>query len=72
MKIFVPITFALALIFPVAQAYLVDPPGTAAPGASSSCSGWAQASYGMTCSIIERLFGMTEVQLKQWASVHLF
>ncbi|KAK7184907.1 LysM domain-containing protein [Paraphaeosphaeria sporulosa] len=66
MKMFRSIASALALILPVAQAYLVGPPGTPAPGATSSCSGWAQSSYGMTCSIIERLFGMTEAQLKQW------
>jgi hypothetical protein len=67
MKILTFIPSALAL--QVAQAYLVAPPGTPAPGAISSCSEWVQRSYGMRCAIIERLFGMTGVQLRAWVSV---
>jgi hypothetical protein len=59
---------ASALAFIVADAYLVTPPGTVAPGAISTCSEWVQASYGMTCEIIHRLFGMTDTEFELWVS----
>ncbi|KAJ5541919.1 hypothetical protein N7535_004338 [Penicillium sp. DV-2018c] len=55
-----------ALAFSLADAYLVTPPGTVAPGAISTCSEWVQASYGMTCDIIHRLFGMTDAEFELW------
>ncbi|KAF2634390.1 LysM domain-containing protein [Massarina eburnea CBS 473.64] len=49
-----------------AEAYLVAPPGTPAPGATQECSDWVQQSYGLTCAIIEKFYGMTEVQFQAW------
>jgi hypothetical protein len=59
---------ASVLAFSQADAYLVTPPGTVAPGAISTCSEWVQASYGMTCDIIHRLFGMTDAEFELWVS----
>ncbi|ETS06285.1 LysM domain-containing protein [Trichoderma reesei RUT C-30] len=64
MKAFSYLSAALALN--VADAYLVNPPGAAAPGTTSSCSGWIQKSYGLTCEIIEQYYGMTEEQFESW------
>ncbi|KAL6867810.1 carbohydrate-binding module family 50 protein [Trichoderma novae-zelandiae] len=55
-----------ALAFSLADAYLVSPPGAAAPGTTSSCSGWIQMSYALTCEIIEQYYGMTEAQFVSW------
>lgn len=49
-----------------ASSYLVAPPGTPAPGAADNCSKWIQQSYGLSCAIIERIYGMTEAQLVAW------
>ncbi|KAI1127539.1 hypothetical protein F5Y10DRAFT_191562 [Nemania abortiva] len=49
-----------------AEAYLVSPDGTAAPGASEDCSAWVQDSYLLTCAIIEEYYGMTEAQFIAW------
>lgn len=57
-----------ALAFRAADAYLVAPPGTAAPGATQSCSDWVQQSYGLTCAIIEKFYGMTDAQFQAWVS----
>lgn len=51
------------------SAYLVAPPGTAAPGTTSSCSGWVQMSYSLTCAIIESYFGLTETEFEEWVGV---
>ncbi|KAL2201647.1 putative LysM domain protein [Sarocladium strictum] len=55
-----------ALATCLADAYLVAPPGAPAPGAISSCSAWVQHSYGLTCDMITRNFGMTFVQFEEW------
>ncbi|KAI3329474.1 LysM domain protein [Ustulina deusta] len=61
------LAFALSsIVLPSTGAYLVSPPGTAAPGATAQCSAWVQASYGVTCEIIERVYGMSEDQLISW------
>ncbi|KAI1131229.1 LysM domain protein [Nemania abortiva] len=54
------------LVIPWVEAYLVSPPGTPAPGATADCSAWVQDSYGTTCTIIERIYGMTEAQFLSW------
>ncbi|KAL7817794.1 carbohydrate-binding module family 50 protein [Trichoderma gracile] len=62
-------TFSLpfaALAFRLTDAYLVNPPGAAAPGTTSDCSGWVQSSSALTCEIIEQKYGMTEVQFVSW------
>ncbi|KAI0476852.1 hypothetical protein F4859DRAFT_65195 [Xylaria cf. heliscus] len=55
-----------ALALRTAEAYLVSPDGTAAPGASEDCSAWVQDSYLLTCAIIEKYYGMTEAQFIAW------
>lgn len=60
--------FSSALAFCLAGAYLVPPDGTPAPGAASDCSGWVQQSYGLNCTLIERVFGMSEAQFEAWVS----
>lgn len=55
-----------ALVLRSAEAYLVSPDGTAAPGATEDCSAWVQDSYLLTCAIIEATFGMTEAQFEEW------
>ncbi|RWA06976.1 hypothetical protein EKO27_g8135 [Xylaria grammica] len=64
MKPFTLLSSALALS--LAEAYLVAPPGTAAPGASSQCSEWIEMSYGLTCAIIERIYGITAAEFEAW------
>ncbi|KAI0903549.1 hypothetical protein F4823DRAFT_269713 [Ustulina deusta] len=55
-----------ALALRAAEAYLVSPDGTAAPGASKDCSAWVQDSYLLTCAIIEEYYGMTEAEFIAW------
>lgn len=57
-----------ALALGAAEAYLVSPDGTAAPGASQYCTAWVQDSYLLTCAIIEEYYGMTQAQFIAWAS----
>ncbi|KAL6891177.1 hypothetical protein HDV57DRAFT_484731 [Trichoderma longibrachiatum] len=57
---------SVVLAFSLADAYLVNPPGAAAPGTTSSCSGWIEKSYALTCEIIEQYYGMTEDQFVSW------
>lgn len=59
---------ASALALCLVDAYLVTPPGTPAPGAASACSAWVQASYGLTCDIIYRFYGMTAAEFEEWVS----
>ncbi|GIJ99590.1 hypothetical protein Aspvir_001724 [Aspergillus viridinutans] len=47
-------------------AYLVSPPGTAAPGTTADCSEWIEYSSSLTCALIEQLFGMTEAEFEEW------
>ena len=64
-----PLRFlASALALCLVDAYLVTPPGTPAPGAASACSAWVQASYGLTCDIIHRFYGMTAAEFEEWVS----
>ncbi|KAH8669054.1 hypothetical protein BX600DRAFT_497018 [Xylariales sp. PMI_506] len=49
-----------------ATAYVVDPPGTAAPGAPDDCSGWVQDSYGLTCDSIEATYGVSAADFESW------
>ncbi|RHZ45036.1 uncharacterized protein CDV56_102610 [Aspergillus thermomutatus] len=51
---------------PLVGAYLVSPPGTAAPGTTADCSEWIEYSSSLTCALIEQLFGMTEAQFEEW------
>lgn len=64
-------TLAPAVLFRLASAYLVSPPGTAAPGASDRCSAWVKASYGLSCEIIGRFWGMSQAEFEEWASLLL-
>ncbi|KAL4861861.1 hypothetical protein BDV12DRAFT_203586 [Aspergillus spectabilis] len=57
---------APALSLCLADAYLVAPPGTPAPGAHDACSAWIQSSYGLTCEIIRRFWGMSQEELEEW------
>lgn len=56
------------LFFSQARAYLVSPPGAAAPGATAECSEWVQESYSLTCTIIEEFYGLTVAQFQAWVS----
>lgn len=66
MKLSRPILSVLTL--PWASAYLVSPPGTSAPGTNADCSNWVQASYFLTCYIIERYYHLPPGQLEPWVS----
>lgn len=55
-----------ALALSRAEAYLVSPAGTAAPGTIDTCSEWVQDSYALTCAIIETFYGLTEEQFEEW------
>ncbi|KAK7918376.1 hypothetical protein PG985_010250 [Apiospora marii] len=55
-----------ALALGLADAYLVAPDGTPAPGAASSCSAWVQNSYALTCDKITTALGMTQDQFQSW------
>jgi hypothetical protein len=59
-------------VIPFVEAYLVSPPGVAAPGADADCSEWVEQSYGLTCAIIEEFYGMTEAQFEAWVSKRPF
>ncbi|KAJ0413108.1 hypothetical protein BJY00DRAFT_320114 [Aspergillus carlsbadensis] len=50
----------------LAAAYLVCPPGTAAPGTTDDCTQWVEYSSGLTCELLETLFGMTEAEFEEW------
>ncbi|KAL4981877.1 hypothetical protein BDW68DRAFT_183077 [Aspergillus falconensis] len=50
----------------LAGAYLVSPPGTAAPGTTEDCTQWVEYSSDLTCAWIETLFGMAEAQFEEW------
>lgn len=61
---------SLSLFAPVlAGAYLVTPPGTVAPGTTDDCSKWVEYSSGLTCSYIEKLYGMTEAEFEAWVGI---
>lgn len=55
-----------ALALRLAEAYLVAPPGPAAPGASSQCSAWVESSYGLSCEIVMRFYGLSLAQFIEW------
>ncbi|KAL4733538.1 hypothetical protein BDV11DRAFT_175600 [Aspergillus similis] len=58
--------FCYFLGLSLAGAYLVSPPGTAAPGTAEDCTQWVEYSSDLTCAWIETLVGMTEVQFEEW------
>jgi hypothetical protein len=49
-------------------AYLVSPPGTAAPGTTEDCTQWVEYSSGLTCELLETYFGMTEAEFEEWVT----
>ncbi|KAL6230022.1 hypothetical protein BDW75DRAFT_234733 [Aspergillus navahoensis] len=49
-----------------AGAYLVSPPGTAAPGTTEDCTQWVEYSSGLTCELLESYFGMMEAEFEEW------
>ncbi|OKL55215.1 hypothetical protein UA08_09512 [Talaromyces atroroseus] len=65
MNLFYRVVYALVSI-KLVGAYLVTPPGTAAPGTTSACSEWVQMSYALTCEIIESYFGLTAAEFEEW------
>jgi hypothetical protein len=65
MKLF---NFAFVLCFGLVRAYLVTPPGAAAPGSTADCSEWVQQSYSLTCAIIEEFYGLTAAEFEAWVS----
>ncbi|OOQ86161.1 hypothetical protein PEBR_22597 [Penicillium brasilianum] len=50
----------------LAEAYLVSPAGTAAPGTTEDCTQWVEYSTGLTCTLLETYFGMTEAEFEEW------
>jgi hypothetical protein len=56
------------IVLPVVGAYLVSPPGTAAPGTSSECSKWVEYSSSLTCALIEEYYSITEAEFEAWVS----
>ncbi|KAH7120729.1 hypothetical protein EDB81DRAFT_914530 [Dactylonectria macrodidyma] len=58
--------FASSLAVELVGSYLVTPDGVAAPGSNTDCSAWIQASYLMTCEIIELYYDLTEAQFEEW------
>ncbi|KAK0385665.1 hypothetical protein NLU13_6842 [Sarocladium strictum] len=57
---------ASSLAFQCVESYLVTPDGVAAPGSNTDCSSWIQASYEMTCEIIELYYNLSEAQFEEW------
>ncbi|PWY73001.1 hypothetical protein BO70DRAFT_413661 [Aspergillus heteromorphus CBS 117.55] len=49
-----------------AAGYLVDPPGTAFPGADPDCSEWVAYTDGLTCAKIEEEYGISELEFLSW------
>ncbi|KAH8646867.1 LysM domain protein [Xylariales sp. PMI_506] len=47
-------------------AYLVQPGGTAAPGANSACSEWVDAVADLTCAEVERTYGVSEADFESY------
>ncbi|KAK6837970.1 hypothetical protein PG987_006251 [Apiospora arundinis] len=59
-KLYTLLSSVLAL--GLVDAYL----GTAAPGATQSCSAWVQDSYSLTCEAITKALGITLQQFQYW------
>lgn len=57
-----------ALVLPLVGAYLVSPPGVAAPGSNEDCSEWADYSDDDTCGSISAAYGITESEFESWVS----
>ncbi|PYI04037.1 hypothetical protein BO78DRAFT_450237 [Aspergillus sclerotiicarbonarius CBS 121057] len=59
----------LALLFSsLAGAYLVPPPGTAAPGANPNCSAWIIAGPAVTCALVLEAARISEADFEDWVS----
>jgi hypothetical protein len=59
--------FSLALTaLPLVAGYLVSPPGTAYPGASTDCSGWVESTTGLSCADVEETYYITESEFETW------
>ncbi|KAL4983791.1 hypothetical protein BDW68DRAFT_181273 [Aspergillus falconensis] len=58
--------FRHLLVTSRAGAYLVSPPGTAAPGTTEDCTQWVEYSSGLTCELLETYFGMMEAGFEEW------
>jgi hypothetical protein len=50
-------------------AYLVTPPGTAAPGANVDCSEWVDAVADLTCADVESTYSLTEADYEAYVSI---
>lgn len=61
-------SISLALAAQLSSAYLVSPPGTAAPGATNECSKWTEDTNGLTCDILVEYYGFTLAQFEEWVS----
>ncbi|RHZ66291.1 hypothetical protein CDV55_107103 [Aspergillus turcosus] len=59
---------SLALLFSssIASAYLVPPPGTAAPGTNADCSAWVIAGPGVTCALVLEAYRISEADFEDW------
>ncbi|OKL56098.1 hypothetical protein UA08_08661 [Talaromyces atroroseus] len=61
--------FLSLLVLPAVRAYLVAPPGVAAPGTTEDCSEWVAYSDDLNCPIIEADYGLTPSQFETWNPV---
>jgi hypothetical protein len=52
----------------LATSYLVNPDGTAFPGADSDCSAWVQGTTGLSCSDIATAVGITLTEFETWVT----
>ncbi|OJJ48046.1 hypothetical protein ASPZODRAFT_141589 [Penicilliopsis zonata CBS 506.65] len=57
---------AVAFWVTMVSAYLVTPPGSVFPGADSDCSGWVEATSGLTCAEVEAVEGITAAEFEAW------
>lgn len=57
-----------ALALRPVDAYLVSPPGTAAPGANEDCSGWVYNAYKLSCDAVVNYYGITLGEFEEWVS----
>ncbi|GAM42975.1 hypothetical protein TCE0_044r17416 [Talaromyces pinophilus] len=60
------IVFSMGIALPVVSAYLVAPPGVAAPGTTSQCSAWVAYSSSLTCASIEESYGISSGNFASW------
>ncbi|KAJ5219440.1 uncharacterized protein N7498_001539 [Penicillium cinerascens] len=55
-----------SLYVPLVAGYLVSPPGTPYPEASSDCSGWAEYASGLTCASVEDTYFISAADFESW------